>query len=203
MDRIPIGDYIMYADAGCLLYHLGQSTLVQQLQHMEESNSEFLVFNVQVVMATTTSERTFETFGVTRNDTRIREDTLRHGAAMYARNGPELREWLGRIYEALAVDPWIVTDRYNNDTEKNSDRFGISAYDQSLTTVALAQLGSNVSVLPNNRLRTGKGRVHRNPIIAQRYRKFARPQLERLKTELREKFNDSQVLAAISDGKCT
>ena len=163
---VPIGEYFMLLDAGSSLQPqnpAANAKLIQWLQEIQtDSNStagqEIINFNLgeEYPELYWTTHRVFEAFGqhvdynATMNATDFKDSTANNnnttwkpalqgqfeGGGLIARNGPQIRELLAKIYTALEPDPWIITNKYNEETKALYPKFQDNRHDQSLLSVA-------------------------------------------------------------------
>ena len=50
--------------------------------------------------------------------------------------GPHLRSWLKIIKDILLQDPWLITDKYNDETKALTPDFNDNRHDQSLSSLS-------------------------------------------------------------------
>jgi hypothetical protein len=148
LHRIPIGDFLLYLDAGSIFIKEGKSTFIEWLHMLQNSSSsggqEILCFysfrqppplcaeNCRQI--TWTTLRTYEAFDLQPHPT----DPLLSGSAWLVRNGPQMREMLALIYQVLAKDSYLITDKYND--QDNGAYFKDNRHDQSISSLALKKL---------------------------------------------------------------
>ncbi len=87
-----------------------------------------------------TTERIFQHFGVP-DASPVRPSPQLIGGVRFIRCGPHARRWLDSVLEALEADPWLFSDRYNQESE---DPAFDNRHDQSIMSVAAKLKGGLV-----------------------------------------------------------
>ena len=150
---VPVGDYVLYADAGCWIHHpTGTQRLHEWIKLLEETPQyDFLVFQMSHDEDLWTNERIFQAFNISVNDTHIRQSGQLVGGIKLIRNGANAREMLAKVYDILQQDPFLISDKYNDETETMRQRKGITnrpfaenRHDQSITSILSKMYGSVV-----------------------------------------------------------
>jgi len=76
------------------------------------------------------------------------------------KNGVHAREMLADIFDALSVDPWIVTDVYNEEARAGLSDFKENRHDQCLVSLSAKLLGSEKVIhAPTPSLKAFKNRT--------------------------------------------
>ena len=92
-----------------------------------------------------TTDRVFTAFNLTIEAPPDQQDTVWsykrtgqfNGGLWLARNGPQLRRLLAFVYKTLSPDPYVITNRYNDETKKRRPgRFKDHRHDQAITSIA-------------------------------------------------------------------
>ena len=55
--------------------------------------------------------------------------------------GPHYRKWMKLCWEVYLRDPWMITDKYNEETKKINPSFKENRHDQSIMSVSRKLLG--------------------------------------------------------------
>ena len=94
-------------------------------------------FNYQCP-STNEQQRVFRAFNVSQDDKDrpIRNTGQIEGGTLLMQKGPHLRSWLKIIQDALLQDPWIITDKYNDEEKALNPRFRDNRHDQSISSVS-------------------------------------------------------------------
>ena len=149
LNSVPLGDYIVFADAGCLINTRGRDRLIEWIQKLEATpGHDFLGFELEHKEESYTTERIFQAFSITANNSNIRRSNQIVGGIKLIRNGANAREIVAKSYEILASDPYIITDRYDAESHAYMNRVGREGtfvgnrHDQSVSSVTLKQMGA-------------------------------------------------------------
>jgi hypothetical protein len=104
---VPAGDYILYADAGCWIRHPRGARRLREWVWLLEASPEhdFLVLQMPPLAYSEdmwTSERIFQAYNISADDTDIRHTGQLVGGIFYLiRNGANAREMLANAYDLL------------------------------------------------------------------------------------------------------
>jgi len=135
------GDILVFLDAGCQLNPLATKRFQEYVQDLQNSNFDVQCHQLQHAEQFYTTERIFQVMGVGRNNTEIRETGQYAGGILMIQKGDHARRWLDLIWTALGKDPYIVTDKYNNEAKKINSAFLDNRHDQSVSSVARKLVG--------------------------------------------------------------
>lgn len=144
LDRIALGEYIIFLDAGFTLNRLGKPMLLEWLKELDKSKYDIMGFQIHELEHQYTTNRIFEAFNVDENDFGIRNSGQIQGGVVIIRNGPHIRKNLSRIYQVLEKDPYLITDIYNEEASQLDNDFIDNRHDQSLHSITQKKYGSIV-----------------------------------------------------------
>ncbi|KAK1738937.1 hypothetical protein QTG54_010253 [Skeletonema marinoi] len=132
------GDFLVYLDAGSQVNKGGEERFREYLKIVNESEYDMLCFEYRKTFNHEykwTTENVFNAFNVSMEDP-IRRTGQIEGGTLLMQKGPHLRSWLKIIQDALLQDPWIITDKYNHETELLTPDFRDNRHDQSISSVS-------------------------------------------------------------------
>jgi hypothetical protein len=153
-----VDEYIFYVDAGCsILSTSSQGSMDRWLTALEKSNKEILRFEYPKIRFEIKWCVTplFHAFNLSCNKDENRGSIWKEcmgnqlpATGFIVRNGVAAREMLAMIYDALAVDPWIITDVYGAETRAKDPRgFNENRHDQCLLSIATKLIDSYITFL--------------------------------------------------------
>lgn len=70
-----------------------------------------------------TTQRVFDAFNVTRNNIGITQTGQFEANTLLMQKGPHLSDWLSKVSDVLVRDPWLITDKYNNEAKTVDTQF--------------------------------------------------------------------------------
>lgn len=156
LQRAQLGDYVFYLDAGSsVLSTSSKGILSGWLNSLEQSKKEMVRFFYKQGRRCEMDwcvAPLFHAFNLTCSN----NDKPNHwkgclesqmpAGGMIFQNGAATREMLALIYDALAHDPWIITDVYNLETKaQQGSGFNENRHDQCLFNVATKQVDSFIT----------------------------------------------------------
>lgn len=143
LDQMDEGDVLLYADAGCEIRKEGAKRFFEYVDLLKESPFGILSHKMEgIVEFQWTTEQIFRAFNVEASNDDVRLSAQYFATFLVMKKGDHLRQLLTLINEALAIDPFIITDKYNLDTLNMSSSFIDNRHDQSLLSVSRKLLGS-------------------------------------------------------------
>lgn len=148
LNEVQLGDFILFADAGCTFNTNGGYMLDRWVQRIQDSTEHYDFLSLQMIIPEKkrTTERIFQAFSISRNNTSIRNSGQIVGGIKLIRNGANAREILANIYDSLHADPYIITDNYDAESKRmNLGYFKGNRHDQSISSLALKTMGSVVT----------------------------------------------------------
>lgn len=144
LDRIPFGHFFVFLDAGFTLNREGKPMFIQWLNELNASDYDEMGFQIQESEHEYTTNRIFDAFQVSKNNTEIRNSGQIQGGVLIIRNGLHFRKNLSVIYEILASDPYLITDKYNEEASLLDPDFVDNRHDQSIHSLTQKTHGSLV-----------------------------------------------------------
>jgi hypothetical protein len=186
---VPAGDYILYADAGCWIHHPRGARRLREWVRLLEASPEhdFLVLQLPPLAYSEdmwTSERIFQAYNISADDMDIRHSGQLVGGIKLIRNGANAREMVANVYDLLRKDPFLLTDKYNNETEVLRQQIGITdrpfvenRHDQSITSI-LSKLYGSV-IIPDETWPAAMNKTA--PILAAREKKLGKAGLDKMR----------------------
>ncbi|KAL7509254.1 hypothetical protein ACHAXN_006271 [Cyclotella atomus] len=144
------GDFVLYLDAGSGVNKGGEGRFREYLQMINESRYDMLCFQLPTAESKFTTERIFRAFNVSESskagerDYEVRNSGQMEGGTLLMQKGPHLRGWLQIVMDALKMDPWIITDIYNEEARAFNPHFRENRHDQSLSSVSRKLHGCEV-----------------------------------------------------------
>ncbi len=140
MDSMNWGDLLVYANAGCQINKEGESQFQEFLRLLQESPFDMIGFSIDNKEHVWTTEAIFQALNVSKDDP-IRTSDQIMGGLLYLQKGNHFRQWFARVNQVLMQDPWLITDKYNDQTSSANPFFKENRHDQSIFSVTRKQGG--------------------------------------------------------------
>lgn len=144
MDLAEEGDFVVYADAGCKINGDGEERFKDYLDMIRKSHYDVLSFEIPHPEYMWTTENIFQAFEVDSKNASIRETNQLMATVLVMQKGAHSRKFLRLVSEVLRSDPFLFTDKYNDEARRANDQFKDNRHDQSILSVARKVLGSVV-----------------------------------------------------------
>lgn len=141
METIREGDFVIYLDAGCRVNGDAKQRFDEYAKLIQESPFDQLCMQLSFPEYQYTTEQTFQILNVAKNDTAIRDSRQVVGGILMIRKGDNYRKWMASIQKVLEQDPYVVTDKYNDDARRANPQFIDHRHDQSLSSITRKQGG--------------------------------------------------------------
>eukprot|EP00985_Skeletonema_marinoi_P020593 scaffold12293_cov120-Skeletonema_marinoi.AAC.12 len=136
LGQIKEGDFLVYLDAGSQVNKGGEKRFREYLKIVNESQYDMLCFEYPWhAEYKWTTEKIFRAFNVSMEDP-IRLSGQIEGGTLLMQKGPHLRSWLKIIKDILLQDPWLITDKYNDESKALTPDFNDNRHDQSLSSLS-------------------------------------------------------------------
>mmetsp|Transcript_4338 Transcript_4338/g.9715 ORF Transcript_4338/g.9715 Transcript_4338/m.9715 type:complete len:308 (-) Transcript_4338:119-1042(-) len=135
------GDFLVYLDAGCKVNKQGEDRFWEYIKMVKESSFDMICVQLTWPEHIFTTQRVFDAFNVTRNNIGITQTGQFEGGTLLMQKGPHLSDWLSKVSDVLVRDPWLITDKYNNEAKTVDTQFKDNRHDQSISSVSRKQLG--------------------------------------------------------------
>lgn len=153
LETTPLHETIFWLDAGSTIMRSGKDQWQNWMESLKKSNKDVLRFEYssgkRYEMDWCVSPM-FDAFQLTcdqnQTETWAGCKTRQTWSGLIASNGAAVRELLALVYEALSVDPWIITDVYANESLHANKYFQENRHDQCLFSIAGKILNNHVSV---------------------------------------------------------
>ena len=135
------GDFLVLLDAGCSINKEGEARFREYIQLVNESRYDMLSFNVpSIVEYKYTTKRLMVAFGVYGQENITHTAIYEAGDAVFQK-GPQYRAWFAYIMDILDSDPWLITDKYNNESRSYNSQFIDNRHDSSVMSLAWKKFG--------------------------------------------------------------
>jgi hypothetical protein len=144
LNAMDEGDILVYADAGCTISAEGQHYFYKYVEMLRGSPYDIISFQRPENEFQYTTDHIFRAFGVNSATDPIRTSGQYIATVLIMQKGPHLRTFLDLCNSVLYSDPWLITDRYNENASLADNRFLDNRHDQSIMSVARKLLGSLV-----------------------------------------------------------
>ena len=125
-----------FADAGCQINHRGAVRFHEYIELLIQSPHQVIGFQGENRESVWTTEAVFSAFNVSADDGRIRKTGQIAAGSLMLEKGRRSEEWLSFIFRVLRKDPFIITDRYNEQTARLRPDFKENRHDQSVMSVS-------------------------------------------------------------------
>ena len=171
LNKIRTGDFVIYLDAGCQVNPKGEVRFYQYAKDIQESPFDMLCFDNKARENRYTTEQAFQAFGISTNNTEIRNTGQYLGGVLMIEKGAHSHNWLNHVQQILEIDPWVITDKYNNQTKTLNPAFKDHRHDQSISSIS-RKLGGCVRYYSAKECtrRAGRARLADKPFWAMRLR---------------------------------
>jgi hypothetical protein len=133
--EIKDGEFILFLDSDLHFKTSDKSDLIEWTKMLHDVNQGILLFDHPYIEDHWTSEHIFRAFGIPPDDTIIRKSKQLQGSVQLLRKCQDLDDYFTLVYFILDKDPWIITDRYSEESQK----MGFAAqnrHDQSISSIA-------------------------------------------------------------------
>ena len=139
LEKMSVGDYLVYADSGCTLNLQGKPRFLEYIQMLKESDKGIISFRIgNIVEKNWTTKEIFQYFGA---DEDIENSNQFLATVLIMKKCTHLTMLLEKIREALRHDSNMITDSYNR---SQNPWFNDNRHDQSILSVARKKYGSIV-----------------------------------------------------------
>lgn len=148
------GDFLVVLDAGCQVNKNGGKRFWEYIQLVNESQYDMLSFQMPSILEHQyTTKRLITAFGVDGIENITHMGLYEAGDVVYQK-GPHYQKWYNLIMDILNKDPWLITDKYNNESRDYNPQFIDNRHDSSVMSLAWKKLGcitfSNVETYRSN-----------------------------------------------------
>jgi hypothetical protein len=135
--EIKKGDFILFMDSDLHFRTHDNTDLIRWTKMLKDADQGILLFPhpPQYIEDHWTIEHIFMAFDIPANDTAIRKSVQLQGSVQLLRKCSDLDDYFTLIYSVLDKDPWIITDRYNAESQ-SMGKSGANRHDQSISSVA-------------------------------------------------------------------
>jgi hypothetical protein len=143
MDTLSNGDFLIYSDAGSTINKDGEVRFREYINMVNNSQYDLLAFELpsKYVEYKWTTQRLFLAYDSLGNAS-ITQSAQFASGALVMQKGPHFRKWMDLIYrEVLDVDPWLITDKYNDESREMAVGFIDNRHDQSVKSIAKKIIG--------------------------------------------------------------
>jgi len=143
MDALSDGDFLIWTDAGCTINKDGEGRFQEYINMVNNSQYDLLAFELRHRLAEYkwTTQRLLLAYDVLGN-TSITQSPQFASGALVMQKGSHFRKWMDLIYrKVLDVDPWLITDKYNDESREMVSEFKDNRHDQSVMSVAMKIVG--------------------------------------------------------------
>jgi hypothetical protein len=135
------GDFLVLLDAGCSINKEGETRFREYIDLVNKSKYDMLSFNVpSIVEYKYTTTRLMFAFGVNGQENITHTAMYEAGDAVFQK-GPHYRAWFAFIMNILDSDPWLITDKYNNESKSENSQFIDNRHDSSVMSLAWKKFG--------------------------------------------------------------
>lgn len=136
------GELLVYMDAGCRVNAMGAARFVEYVKMLLTSTHDVISFKLAHKERVWTTDRVFRAFGINETNHEIRNSEQLMATVLILRKGPHAREWLEMVRLVMDRDPWVFTDRYNDEAKRFDPAFKDNRHDQSVLSVSRKIVGS-------------------------------------------------------------
>ena len=141
MAMVKEGDFLVLLDAGCSINKQGETRFREYIELVNKSQYDMLSFNVpSIVEYKYTTKRLMVAFGVYGQENITHTAIYEAGDAIFQK-GPQFRAWFAFIMNILDSDPWLITDKYNNESRSYNPKFIDNRHDSSVMSLAWKKFG--------------------------------------------------------------
>ena len=138
------GDFLVYLDAGHHVNKGGEKRFFEYIKMVGDSKYDMLGFQIHpnLLEHKWTTNRVFDAFNVTAKDDRgITHSAQLESGTLLFQKGPHYQKWMEMCKSIIDIDPWMITDKYNEEAKKFNPAFKENRHDQSIMSVARKKLG--------------------------------------------------------------
>ena len=141
MRAMQEGDFHVYLDAGSQVNKSGEKRFFEYIKMMNESQYDILGFQLAFPEQRWTTPHLFNAFNVTEGQSDIRNTDQYEANTLMFQKGTHYQKWMKLCTEIISKDPWLITDRYNDEAKENNPEFKDNRHDQSIMSVSRKKLG--------------------------------------------------------------
>lgn len=134
------GDILVFLDADCHLNEAGEKRFFEYIHLLSSSEYDVLGFQMGNIENLWTTAHLFRAFNVS-DQVNITHTGQYSGGIVILQKGPHYREFIELCTLVLDIDPWMITDKYNNETDTHGMKVLDNRHDQSIQSVAKKLLG--------------------------------------------------------------
>lgn len=147
MSKIEEGQFLVYLDAGSSVNSGGETRFFEYIKMVNESQYDLIGFQLPFPEYKWTVRPIFEFyFHTSAVENTMKEDVITQTGQLEAntlvlQKGFHYRQWMERCKALLSKDPWVITDKYNEETRNLVPEFKENRHDQSIMSVVRKKLG--------------------------------------------------------------
>lgn len=167
MDKLNDGDFLVYADAGCILNNRGIRLLKKWL-NVISADKDFIAFQQKYIEEEYTKEDVFQYFHISQDDSKVRNTGQYFAGAFILRKSNSTEDLVDKWFDLSNLHFQLIDDTIIND--KNSKLLQ-PRYDQSIISLLLKNHEHLLSLDMNEILDTIVNRIN-SPIIVAREKKY-------------------------------
>ena len=137
VNKIKDGEFIVWLDSDLRISAENSfgSILMEWAELLQQEDKGLLLFQQPHIEKIWTTERIFKAFNVSVNDTYVRETAQTWAGSQLLRKCNDLQDHLALVFSVLDKDPWIITDKYNDETKQDFPLLKENRHDQSINSV--------------------------------------------------------------------
>lgn len=135
------GDFLVFLDAGSQINKGGEMRFYEYIKMVNESQYDMLGLQIPGPEHRWTTNRLFDAFDVTSDDTQIKHSGQVEANTLLFQKGHHYRNWMKLCKCVIDIDPWMLTDKYNEEARRLDPEFKENRHDQSIMSVARKKLG--------------------------------------------------------------
>jgi len=136
IEEIKENEFVLFLDSD--ISFKNYSYLNEWANTLQEANGGILLFEEPYPEEQWTTEHIFTAFNISLNNTSIRKSDQLHAGDQFLRKCHDLENFFQLVFSVIDKDPWLITDKYNDETKKFSvtPNFVDNRHDQSISSVA-------------------------------------------------------------------
>ena len=122
----------------------GEERFVQYLRMVEESEYDMAGFQLGPFLREHkfAGQRVLNAFNISLDaNSDITYSAQYEGGILLIRKGPHYRKWMNMCLGVLDRDPWLITDKYDEESKRLNTGFQVSRHDQTISSISRKLLG--------------------------------------------------------------
>jgi len=142
-DDLEEGDFLVYLDAGSQINKGGETRFYEYIDMVNRTPCDLIGFQLPFPEYKFTTPRIFKAFNMTKegDDASYALDGQLEGGTQVIQKGPHYRRWIEMCWAVIDADPWLVTDKYNDEARELEPAFEDNRHDQSVMSLSRKKVG--------------------------------------------------------------